>query len=233
MTGRWTIFLFLRYVLKSFEYFKQLHKNPSLQKLPEPWTFCLLSGFVTASELLNVCEVFVYVCCHRRQMSTIFVCMCVLFFLSFFAWWWKSAVQNDLNCFYVATENCCKVLPLFQGELERQLLQANPILESFGNAKTVKNDNSSRFVSTHEIYTYREGLHSRCAQKSTSPGSLCHNTDWILDLASAGKIHPDQLWCHRIHRWSQYWNLYPVLKLLSRILLVICHSRSNIYKEGS
>lgn len=60
------------------------------------------------------------------------------------------------------TENTKKVIAYFatigastkkqegsekKASLEDQVVQTNPVLEAYGNAKTVRNDNSSRFVS--------------------------------------------------------------------------------------
>lgn len=64
------------------------------------------------------------------------------------------------------TENTKKVIAYFatvgasgkkddpnlkKGNLEDQVVQTNPVLEAFGNAKTVRNDNSSRFVSGYKF----------------------------------------------------------------------------------
>ncbi len=58
------------------------------------------------------------------------------------------------------TENTKKVITYFafvgssgkkddkkKASLEDQVVQTNPVMEAYGNAKTVRNDNSSRFVS--------------------------------------------------------------------------------------
>ena len=54
-----------------------------------------------------------------------------------------------------ATKQCLKFWAKVAGSkngVEDKLIQANPILEAFGNAKTIRNNNSSRFGKWVEVY---------------------------------------------------------------------------------
>lgn len=68
-----------------------------------------------------------------------------------------------------------------QSNVEQRILQANPVLESFGNAKTIRNNNSSRFGKYVEIFF---------DLRSTICGA--RNTNYLLEKSRVVYQSPDE-----------------------------------------
>ena len=77
--------------------------------------------------------------------------------------------------------------------VEEKILSANPVLEAFGNAKTLRNDNSSRFGKYMEIFFDHNGKISGCATQNyllekirvVQPGNGERNFHFFYQLCKA------------------------------------------------
>lgn len=83
-------------------------------------------------------------------------------------------------------------------KLEGQILQANPILESFGNAQTIRNNNSSRFGKFIRIAFNRNG---------DIRGAFI---DWYL--LETSRVHTQTLEERNYHIFYQLLNADPEMK---------------------
>lgn len=108
------------------------------------------------------------------------------------------------------------------GLLERQILQANPILEAFGNAQTIRNNNSSRFGKFVRI-------------EFTSAGAIAGaNIDWyLLEKSRVTNRSEKERSFHIFYQLLRGADQELKSKLISRSRLSSCHSLfSLIYRKA-
>ena len=95
------------------------------------------------------------------------------------------------------------------GALESKILNANPILEAFGNAKTTRNNNSSRFGKFIEIH-----FDSRC---QVVGGYISH---YLLERARV--VHQNNQVCRSVKPSTEITGLNLPGEELSHLLSALC-----------
>ncbi|CAK9003425.1 High molecular weight form of myosin-1 (High molecular weight form of myosin I) (HMWMI) [Durusdinium trenchii] len=99
--------------------------------------------------------------------------------------------------------------------IQHKVLEANPLMEAFGNAKTVRNDNSSRFGKWIEIQFSNTGeiiggsIENYLLEKSrlVKQGEGERNYHIFYQLCAAGNVDPDVKEMYQLSDASQYFYL--------------------------
>ena len=108
-----------------------------------------------------------------------------------------------------------------KGTVMDKVLQSNPILEAFGNAKTVRNDNSSRFGKFVELHFNRSGnliggfLRTYLLEKVRIVGQQVGERNYHIfyQIAKGGKDEESKRWCLPALKEIKYANQGGVFDL--------------------
>ena len=135
-----------------------------------------------------------------------------------------------------------------QQNLEDQVIQANPVLEAFGNAKTTRNDNSSRFVrriwssctfisysscreSSFVFILVTKGRSREPILSTVSFDALMFCLKWFvcLDLLEKSRVISQQSGERSYHIFYQLMAGAPQKLLGNDLLFIHAHTRTHIH----